>query len=64
MPHYVAVWRTVLQSRRPPWRILLLAGRRSAPCIRPGADSRVAVWELPVWSSSVRRLEGAADGKP
>jgi hypothetical protein len=37
-------------------------GRRGASCAHPGAASRVVVWELLVWSSSVRRLEGWADG--
>jgi hypothetical protein len=37
--------------------------RRGEPCTHPGAASRVAVWEFPVWSSSVRRIESAADGR-
>jgi hypothetical protein len=33
-------------------------------CACPGAASRVATWELLVWSPSVRRLEGWAEGGP
>jgi hypothetical protein len=29
-------------------------GCRGESCTRPGASSRVTVWELPVWSPSVR----------
>jgi hypothetical protein len=54
----------VQQSRQPSWRIWLLAERHGVPCIRPGATSRVAVWELLPWSSCVRHLEGRADGRP
>jgi hypothetical protein len=36
---------------------------RGDSCSRPGATARVAVWELPVRSSSVRWLEGSADGR-
>jgi hypothetical protein len=39
-------------------------GRRGESCTHPGAASRVAVWELLVWSPSVRRLEGSANGIP
>jgi hypothetical protein len=38
--------------------------RRGEPCTCPGAASRVAVWELPVWLPSVPWLEGAADERP
>jgi hypothetical protein len=38
-------------------------GHCGESCARPGAASRVVVWELPVWSSSVRWLDGAADGR-
>jgi hypothetical protein len=60
----VAVWRTTLHSRRPSWRILLLAERHDVSCIRPGAASRVAVWEPLLWSSCVRQLKGRADRRP
>jgi hypothetical protein len=43
---------------------LASGGRRGKSCARPGAASRVAVWELLVWSPSVRRLEGWADEGP
>jgi hypothetical protein len=33
----VMAWCTVQWSRRPSWRILLLAERHDVPCIRPGA---------------------------
>jgi hypothetical protein len=39
-------------------------GRRGESCARPGAASRVVVWELLVWSPSVRWLVGAADDWP
>jgi hypothetical protein len=32
-------------------------------CACPGVASRVVVWEPLVWSSSVRQLEGWADGR-
>jgi hypothetical protein len=32
---------------------LALIGHHGRPCTRPGAVSRVAVWEFPVWSPSV-----------
>jgi hypothetical protein len=38
--------------------------RRGKSCACPGVASRVATWELLVWSPSVRRLEGWADGGP
>jgi hypothetical protein len=66
MPHsFSYVWRYGVQRRRVdgPWRILLLAERCGVPCIRPGAASRVAVWELLPWSSCVRHFEGRADGR-
>jgi hypothetical protein len=44
------------------WRILLLAGRRDKSYACPGAASRIVVWEPLAWLSSVRRLEGHADG--
>jgi hypothetical protein len=37
----VAVWRIVLWSRRPSWRISLLMERRGVSCVRLGAASRV-----------------------
>jgi hypothetical protein len=43
---------------------LASGGRRGVSCACPGAASRVAVWELLVWSSFVRRLEGWADRGP
>jgi hypothetical protein len=43
---------------------MLLAARHDVSCIRPGAASRVAVWELLPWSSCVRQLEGLGDGRP
>jgi hypothetical protein len=46
----VAVWCTTPWSRRPSWRILLLVERHG--------------WELLLWSSCVRQLEGRADGRP
>jgi hypothetical protein len=52
----------VLRSGWPSWRILLPVGRCCESCARPEAASRVAVWELLVWSSCVRQLEGWADG--
>jgi hypothetical protein len=42
---------------------MLLAERRCESYTRPGAASRVAVWELLVWSSCIRQLEGWADGE-
>jgi hypothetical protein len=39
-------------------------GRRGESCARPEVASWVVVWELPVWSPSVRRLGGATDGRP
>jgi hypothetical protein len=39
-------------------------GCRGESYTRPGAASRVAAWELLVWSPSVRRLEGSVDGRP
>jgi hypothetical protein len=38
----VEACRTVPWSRRPSWRISLLAGRHGASCVPPGAASRVA----------------------
>jgi hypothetical protein len=43
---------------------LASSGCHGESCARPGAASRVAVWELLVWSPSVRRLKGWADGGP
>jgi hypothetical protein len=43
---------------------LALVRRHGVSCPRPGVASRVVVWELPVWSPSVRWLEGVADGSP
>jgi hypothetical protein len=43
---------------------LASGGRRGESCARLGAASRVAAWDLLVWSPSVRRLEGWADGGP
>jgi hypothetical protein len=43
---------------------LAFGGRRGESCARPGEALRVVVWELLVWSSSIRRLEGWADGRP
>jgi hypothetical protein len=57
MAHSVAELTTVLANLAP-------GGRRGESCICPGVASRVAAWELPVWLSSVRRLEGSADGRP
>jgi hypothetical protein len=58
----VAVWGIVPWSGWPSGQILLLAGRCGESCACPGAASRVAVWEPLIWPSSVRRLEGHADG--
>jgi hypothetical protein len=43
---------------------LASGGRRGEFCACPGAASRVATWELLVWSPSVQRPEGWADGGP
>jgi hypothetical protein len=43
---------------------LAFGGHRGKSCACPGAALRVVVWELLVWSSSVRRLEGWADRRP
>jgi hypothetical protein len=43
---------------------LASGGRRGESCACLGATSRVAAWELLVWSPSVRRLGGWADGGP
>jgi hypothetical protein len=45
------------------WRILLLVGCCCEPCARPGAASRVAAWELLLWSLCVHQLEGWVDGR-
>jgi hypothetical protein len=46
------------------WANIASAGRRDESCACPEAASRVATWELLVWSPSVRRFEGWADGGP
>jgi hypothetical protein len=43
---------------------LASVGRHGESCAYLGAASRVATWELLVWSPFVRRLEGWADGEP
>jgi hypothetical protein len=58
---HVAVRCTSPRSGWPSWRILLLAGRRSESCARPGVASRVVPGILFVWSSFVCQLEGWAD---
>jgi hypothetical protein len=40
---------------------LASGGRHGKSCACPGAASRVATWELLVWSPSIRRLESWAD---
>jgi hypothetical protein len=57
MMYSATEWMAVLAN-------LALVGRHGESCSRPGAASRVAVWELPVRSPFVRRLEGSADGRP
>jgi hypothetical protein len=47
MAHSAAELMVVLTNLAP-------VGRRGEPCTHPGVASRVAVWELPVWSPSVR----------
>jgi hypothetical protein len=48
------------------WTVVLTnlasGGRRGESCARPGVTTRVALWKPLVWSSSVRQLEGWADG--
>jgi hypothetical protein len=41
---------------------LASGGHRGESCACQGAVSRVVVWDPFVWSSSVRQLEGWADG--
>jgi hypothetical protein len=55
MAHSVAELMVVLAN-------LASGGRCGKSCACPGAASRVVVWEILVWSSSVRQLEGRADG--
>jgi hypothetical protein len=43
---------------------LASGGRRGESCACSEATSRVAAWKLLVWSPSVCRLEGWADGRP
>jgi hypothetical protein len=43
---------------------LASGGRRGESCVRLGVASRVAAWELLVWSPSVCRLEGSAEERP
>jgi hypothetical protein len=43
---------------------LASGGHHDVSCACPGAASRVAAWELLVWSPSVRRLKGSVDGGP
>jgi hypothetical protein len=43
---------------------LTAGGHRGGSCACPGVASRVVVCELLVWSSSVCRFEGWADGRP
>jgi hypothetical protein len=43
---------------------LTFGGHRGKSCACLGAALRVVVWELLIWSSSVRRLEGWADRRP
>jgi hypothetical protein len=57
MAHSVLELMVVLEN-------LASGGRRGDSYACPGAASRVATWELLVWSPSVRRLEGWADGGP
>jgi hypothetical protein len=57
MAHSVAELMAVLVNLAP-------GGRRGESYTRPGATSRVAAWELLVWSPSERQLEGSADGRP
>jgi hypothetical protein len=63
MPHgsnalHMAAWCTSLWSGWLSWRISLLAGVVASHVL---VQERLA-WELLVWSSSVRRLEGWAHG--
>jgi hypothetical protein len=50
-------WMANLANLAPIWH-------HGESCSRPGAASRVAVWELPVRSTSIRWLEGSVDGRP
>jgi hypothetical protein len=55
MAHSVVELMVVLEN-------LASGGHRGESCACPEATSRVAAWELLVWSPSVRQLEGWADG--
>jgi hypothetical protein len=57
MVYSATEWMAVLAN-------LALVVRHGDSCSRPGAASRVAVWELLIRSPSVRWPKGSADGRP